>query len=302
MFHMKSLVAAEKITNILIGTHVGSNDHTASACQLYEDMMEQRASMINEEVFGNGSKMATIETFSRWSLWDTHTPQQCQRSLTWHTETQRHACEFKHCKGYHMRRKATQCNSTINSESMMMKYWMIIMMSVAFAVKHVMVRMMTLACTANGWRWPRSAVPTGSDSSRMLHDEICVSIVITASVHKTGKNESQELFVESTVGGCIRWWVLPGAVMSAVYARIVPIRIQAEKVSIYGGDVATTVPVAQSRVSCLYHYKHNICIVNWLWSFRPYKYDKMIWTNIMASVVVIILRVILAEYSHRAIV
>ena len=171
-------------------------------------------------------------------------------------------------------------------------------MLVAFAVKHVMVRMMTLACTVNGWRWPRSAVPTGSDSFRMLHDEICVSIVITASVHKTGKNESQGLFVESTVGGCIRWWVLPGAVMSAVYARIVPIRIQAEKVSIYGGDVATTVPVAQLRVSCLYHYKHNIYIVNWLWSFRPYKYDKMIWTNIMASVVVIILRVIFVESSN----
>ena len=145
---------------------------------------------------------------------------------------------------------------------------------------------------------PRSIVSTGSYRSRMLQDDIWLFIVIAAFVHTTGKSESQGLFVESSVRDDIRLWVVSGVMMLSVYASTVPLRNQAGRVSISGKDRIKTVPVAQLIVSCIYQYYLNICIISWLWSVRLYKCNEMIWAINVASVVIIILRVLLVESSN----
>ena len=56
--------------------------------------------------------------------------------------------------------------------------------------------------------------------------------------------------------------------------------------------------MAQLIVSCIYQYYLNICIISWLWSVRLYKCNEMIWAINVASVVIIILRVLLVESSN----
>ena len=145
---------------------------------------------------------------------------------------------------------------------------------------------------------PRSIVSTGSYRSRMLQDGIWLVIVIAAFVHTTDKSESQRLFVGSSVRDDIRLWVVSGVMMLSVYASTVPLRNQAGRVSISGKDRIKTVPVAQLIVSCIYQYYLNICIISWLWSVRLYKCNEMIWAINVASVVIIILRVLLVESSN----
>ena len=304
------------ITNVLVGTHVGPNDLTARACKAFEGRMEKMAYMINEEALGNGHNTVTIETFSGWRALNMHAHQQHQGSVPWHAEMRWSACEFKHCT----RHKSAPCNSTMSTENMILKYWIILMVSITLAVKYVMTTMVSPTYAVNEGRWtlmeivspasiihviggsshavPRSIVSTGSYRSRMLQNGIWLVIVIAAFVHTTGKSESQRLFVGSSIRDDIRLWVVSGVMMLSVYASTVPLRNQAGRVSISGKDRIKTVPVAQLIVSCIYQYYLNICIISWLWSVRLYKCNEMIWAINVASVVIIILRVLLVESSN----
>ena len=100
-------------------------------------------------------------------------------------------------------------------------------------------------------------------------------------------------------GDFIRLWVVSGVVMPAVYASTVPLRIQTGKDPTSVEDWVKTVPVTQLIVSCLYQYTRNICIISWLWSVRLYKCNEIIWAINVASVVIIILRVLLVESSNN---
>ena len=150
------------------------------------------AYMINEEALGNGYSTVTIETFSGWRALNMHAHQQHQGSVPWHAEMQWSACEFKHCT----RHKSAPCNSTMSNENTILKYRIILMMSMSMtlAVKYVMTTMVSPTYAVNEGRWtlmeivspasiihviggsshavPRSIVSTGSYRSRMLQDDI----------------------------------------------------------------------------------------------------------------------------------